>query len=326
MVRGGLDATLLVLALVLAPAARAAGPAPSAKPATAKAVNSAPPARSPTPTPAITLAALAEQVLPDADDVALVLDLADERLLLDHHPRSARSHRIAPGSVLKAFTAYALLAHGLEQHEHRCDGQHTDASGVARTCWDRRGHGALRLRTALAASCNVWFYAALEQLEPREVLDAWRRFGLPHAATAAVVADEIPAALSASEVLDVGLGDHRALGITPYSLLEATSRLARRDTRTGLDATNLQVIAHGLEEAARSGTLAATFAGLDVAAKSGTGPREGRGMRGVIIGWTPAAQPRLVFVVVKDRGRGARDAGPPARALLSRVLEERASP
>ena len=283
-------------------------------------------ASAPTPTPAITLAALAEQVLPDADDVALVLDLADERLLLDHHARSARSHRIAPGSVLKAFTAYALLAHGLEQHEHRCDGQHTDASGVARTCWDRRGHGALRLRTALAASCNVWFYAALEQLEPREVLDAWRRFGLPHAATAAVVADEIPAALSASEVLDVGLGDHRALGITPYSLLEATSRLARRDTRTGLDATNLQVIAHGLEEAARSGTLAATFAGLDVAAKSGTGPREGRGMRGVIIGWTPAAQPRLVFVVVKDRGRGARDAGPPARALISRVLEERASP
>ncbi len=325
MVRGGLDATLLVLALVIAPAARAAGPAPSSKPATSKLVSSAPPASPPT-TPALTLAALADQVLPDPDDVALVIDLTDDRLLLDHHPRSARGHRIAPGSVLKAFTAYALLAHGLEQHEHRCDGQHIDVSGVARTCWDRRGHGALRLRTALAASCNVWFYAALEQVEPREVLDAWRRFGLPHAATAAVVADEIPAAPSASELLDVALGDHRALGITPYALLEATTRLARRDTRTGLDATNLQVIAHGLEEAARSGTLAGTFAGLDVAAKSGTGPRLGRGMRGVIIGWAPAARPRFVFVVVKDRGRGARDAGPPARAMLMRLLEDSARP
>lgn len=317
MIRGGLDATLLVLVLVLAPGAVAAGPPSPPAPASRS---------QPATTPALTLGALAEQVLPAPDDVALILDLTQDRLRLDHHPRSARSHRIAPGSVLKAFTAYALLEHGLEQLEHRCTGQHTDASGVLRTCWDRRGHGTLRLRTALAASCNVWFYAALERVEPRDVLDAWRRLGLPHAATPEVVADEVPVAPSPSELLDVGLGDHRALGITPYALLEATTRLARRDIRAGLDATHLQVIAHGLEEAVRSGTLAGTFAGLDVAAKSGTGPREGRGMRGVIIGWTPAARPRFVFVVVKDRGRGARDAGPPARALLVRLLEESARP
>lgn len=319
MIRGGLDATLLVLALALTAPVRAAGPAPS-KPAAPGPTTA--PRLSASPAAADTLAALAERVLPEPDDVALILDVAGERLTLDHHPRSARSHRIAPGSVLKAFTAYALLEHGLEQHEHRCTGQHVDARGVARTCWDRRGHGTLRLRTALAASCNVWFYTALEQVEPREVLEAWRRFGLPRAASADVVADELPPLIDGSELLDVGLGDHRAIGVTPYALLEATARLARRDPRGGLDIGQLQVIAHGLEEAVRSGTLAGTFAGLDVAAKSGTGPREGRGMRGVIIGWAPAAQARIVFVVVKDRGRGARDAGPPARALVARALEE----
>ncbi len=273
------------------------------------------------------LAAAAERALPAPGDTALVLDLrapAGSALLLEHHASAARRTRFPPGSVMKAFTAYALIDQ--EHAAYTCTGQHRSAEGVERSCWDRRGHGRMRLRTALAASCNVWFYQAVERVDGAAVLDAWRRFGLPSAGIGGVVADELPHQVSARDLPDVAVGDHRALGISPRSLLAATARLATRDGSTGLDPAHLELIAHGLEEAAQTGTLAGVFAGLDVAAKSGTAPRPGQaGMRGLVIGWTPAARPRFVWVVVKDKGRGARDAGPPARALVE-VLAAAAAP
>lgn len=302
--RGAALAALLVL---LPQAARAEDGAPAADAAEAA------------------LAAEAARVLPDPGDTALVLDLVEKRLVLEHHPHTARRTRFPPGSVVKPFTAYALI-----DQEHRsyvCRGQHRSPEGVERTCWDRRGHGEMRLRTAIASSCNVWFYQAVAEVEGARVLDAWRRFGLPSPGIAGVVADELPREVSARDLPDVAVGDHRALAVSPRSLLAATARLATRDASTGLDPGHLELIAHGLEEAAQSGTLAGVFAGLDVAAKSGTAPRPGQaGMRGLVIGWTPAARPRFAWVVVKDRGRGARDAGPPARAIVSLLAGRRSPP
>lgn len=261
------------------------------------------------------LAAEAARVLPAAADTALIVELRTGTLVLEHHPTTARRTRFPPGSVMKAFTAYALTDQ--ERTSFACTGRHRDAQGVERTCWDRRGHGEMRLRTALASSCNVWFYQAVGDVSAAEVLDAWRRFGLPSRGVAGVIDDEVPERVEGRDLPDLAVGDQRALGITPRALLAATVRLATRDASTGLDPGRLEVVAHGLEEAAQSGTLAGVFAGLDVAAKSGTAPRPGQaGMRGLVIGWTPAQRPRFAWVVVRDHGRGARDAGPPARALV----------
>jgi len=262
----------------------------------------------------------AELTLPDANDVALVRDLSTGELILEHHGAVAKKARIAPGSVMKAFTAYAILEAGLDRSAYVCKGEHVDPRGHHRPCWDRRGHGEMRLRTALANSCNAWFYATVERIDGARILDAWRRFGIPAAGTA----DEVPLAIDDDERLDVAVGDHRALAITARTLLDATARLATRDGQSGLNVAHLEAIAHGLEEAARSGTLASTFLGLDVAAKSGTGPKRGApGTRGLVIGWTPARAPRYVFVLVKDRGRGAKDAGPAARAIAEILGKKR---
>ncbi|CAN0594461.1 unnamed protein product, partial [Laminaria digitata] len=111
------------------------------------------------------LSAIADEHLPAAGDSATILDLHTGALLLQHHPEATQRARILPGSVMKLFTGYALLEAGRADEMTRCEGQHKGPMGPARPCWDRRGHGPMRLRTAISESCNVRFYAQSEHLE-----------------------------------------------------------------------------------------------------------------------------------------------------------------
>ena len=90
--------------------------------------------------------------------------------------------------------------------------------------------------------------------------------------------------------------------------------------QTTLDRGALELLALGMEEATQSGTLLGALP-PEVAAKTGTAPRPGGlGTRGFVVGYFPIGRPRYAFVVVKDRGRGARDAAPFARAMVAAEL------
>lgn len=81
----------------------------------------------------------------------------------------------APGSVWKAFVAYAALTNGIDASET------THCPGFA-TFYGRRFrchgvHGTVDLPTALQVSCDVWFYNAGRRLGVDVLAEAARTFG-----------------------------------------------------------------------------------------------------------------------------------------------------
>jgi cell division protein FtsI/penicillin-binding protein 2 len=258
------------------------------------------------------VAAIADRVLPDPGDAAAVVDLRTGRVVLEHH-REALERRMLPGSVMKLVTAHAILEAKRADDEVRCEGSHVDRFGTARSCWLHDGHGSMRLRTAIALSCNVWFYEQASHLSPSALLDAMTAFGLDPPRSPILSDRDLP---------DAAVGDLAGLEVTPRALLGMAARIATRGREApDLKPEHLEAIAEGMAEAVRSGTLSEVFHDLDVAAKTGTAKKENSARtRGIVVGFLPKRTPAYAFVVVKDHGRGAVDAGPPARAIAERLL------
>jgi stage II sporulation protein D len=285
--------------------------------------------------PASGLEEIAQRVLPDEGDAAAVIDLNNGRLLLEHG--SVAEKKIVAGSVMKLFSAYALLEEGLTDREYSCTGGHKDAYGTERACWLRSGHGEVRLTRAIADSCNVWFYSAAESLPPAAFLRVMKSFGIGERWVSDIpniALDTVPGLIPERDLPDVVVGDALAMEVTPLSLLRAVSVIATRGRRvtpvrgrapsieqSELDRGYLDRIAVAMEEAVESGTLSETLRGMDVAAKTGTAKKRGTPKtRGLVLGFAPRKEPRYAFVVVKSEGRGAVDAAPPARMLLESLL------
>ena len=79
----------------------------------------------------------------------------------DHRPMSNKTVQGAypPGSTFKMVTALAAFDAGLAQPDERvfCPG-YLEVSGRRFHCWNRNGHGRVHLTSALAESCDVFFY------------------------------------------------------------------------------------------------------------------------------------------------------------------------
>jgi len=84
-----------------------------------------------------------------------------------------------PGSIFKLVVAEAGLAEGvLNSHTSViCTGS-KEYFGRVRGCSDRRGHGFVQLDTAIAKSCNIFFYDLGLELGISKISDHARRLGL----------------------------------------------------------------------------------------------------------------------------------------------------
>ncbi|MDF1614009.1 penicillin-binding protein 2 [Desulfurivibrio dismutans] len=71
----------------------------------------------------------------------------------------------APGSTYKAITALAALEEGVitPDTSFQCNGS-IIFQGRRYHCWQRRGHGQVKLRQAMAESCDVYFYQLGQRL------------------------------------------------------------------------------------------------------------------------------------------------------------------
>ncbi len=84
-----------------------------------------------------------------------------------------------PGSVFKMVTAVAALEEKVVTPSERiyCNGSFRIYDVIAR-CWVRSGHGTTNLRSALAESCNVYFYEMGRRLGVDRIAQYASMFGL----------------------------------------------------------------------------------------------------------------------------------------------------
>ncbi|HKC24244.1 MAG TPA: penicillin-binding protein 2 [Thermoanaerobaculia bacterium] len=95
----------------------------------------------------------------------------------ENHPLNNRvlQNVYSPGSVFKAFAAYAALNHGIDPKERVfCNGAAT-FYGRSFRCHGR--HGSVDLKTALQVSCDVYFYTMGKRVGIDGLADAARAFG-----------------------------------------------------------------------------------------------------------------------------------------------------
>ena len=83
-----------------------------------------------------------------------------------------------PGSTVKPMNGLALLEAGVNPDERVfCGGALRVGTGVFH-CHKRRGHGAIDLRTAIAQSCDIYFYEMIRRLGYDRVAPVARAVGL----------------------------------------------------------------------------------------------------------------------------------------------------
>lgn len=277
--------------------------------------------------------------LPHAHDTVGLIALPSGRLVYSYHREALVGRRVLSGSVMKVFSAHALLRENKAGGHYRCKGAHRDALGIDRPCWYRPGHGEMSLHSAIAGSCNAFFYERTFGMKDRVLLDTFSEFGFGRpwlSDLSGVLRDIVPARIDRRDLPDVAVGDHLSMAVSPLSLLRATTVIATRGQRispwvtqpgpresTELDPRFLNRIAHSMEATPEIGTLKDVLPPGCACAKTGTAKkREARGTRGLVVGYAPPRAPRYAFVVVKSAGTGAAGAGPAAAALLSSLEQQ----
>ena len=84
----------------------------------------------------------------------------------------------SPGSTFKMVVALAALDAGVvtKKHKFDCPGSYT-FGGRNFHCWERKGHGVVDMRTALARSCDVYFYDLALRIGIDQIQKTAREFG-----------------------------------------------------------------------------------------------------------------------------------------------------
>jgi len=86
--------------------------------------------------------------------------------------------RYSPGSIFKLVMMYSALDSGISMgKKYFCSGTF-EQSGIVFRCWNTAGHGELNLPSAVAHSCNVYFYNLGLKLGIEKIIKTSKAFGL----------------------------------------------------------------------------------------------------------------------------------------------------
>lgn len=148
-----------------------------------------------------------------------------------------------PGSTIKPFMTFAGLFYdeiSVDTHVN-CTGSYTlPGSSRKYRCWKRAGHGILNLESALARSCDVFYYQLAMGLGIDRIGDMLGQFGLgkptgidvPHEKAGLLPSRTwkrriYKQAWFPGETLNIGIGQGY-WQVTPLQMAQATARLAMR--------------------------------------------------------------------------------------------------
>ncbi|RMG48937.1 MAG: penicillin-binding protein 2 [Acidobacteria bacterium] len=283
-------------------------------------------------------------------------------------PRRALQNRAigglySPGSTFKLVMAAAGLEEGVVEPDERivCRGSAT-FHGRRFRCHRRWGHGPLRVREAIARSCNIFFYNVGDRLGIERIAAWARRFGLG-SRTGVPLAGEAEGLVPdpdwkrrtrhepwfPGETISVSIGQG-PLMVTPLQMAVVAATIASGGRRprpalheppgapppgrdVGLSPRTLEEVRSGMIDVVESehGTArAARIPGVLVAGKTGTAQVVGLdagsdpGDHSWFVGFAPADAPVLAWaILVEHGGHGGEAAAPIAGRVVRRYLERR---
>jgi len=148
-----------------------------------------------------------------------------------------------PGSTIKPFMALAGLNYGnLTPQTHlNCSGTfYLQNSTHKYRCWQRHGHGTLDMETAIAKSCDIYFYQVATSIGIDHIGELLGQFGLGQPTGIDIPSEKsglLPSrawktrvhhqAWFPGETLNVGIGQGY-WQVTPLQLAQITARMAMR--------------------------------------------------------------------------------------------------
>lgn len=270
------------------------------------------------------------------------------------------SAALPPGSVFKTVTAAAIL-----QSDKIDPDEPFDCVGYLNRKDRHRdyifthfgvGHGPTTLTTALAESCNVYFFRAARLLGPQPMLTWAERFGFGQRTGIDLPSESsgnLPSNAAGADALGISIGQADVTA-TPLQVVRATAAIAnggrlvtphvvrgsgpvRDDSESvrpllrshmieQLEPVHLDRMREGLEQVVShprgSGYKTVRHAHIDIAGKTGTAEVGGdRPDHAWFAGYAPADDPQYAFVVVlENAGSGGQAAGPVAKASVDALL------
>lgn len=168
----------------------------------------------------------AREALGEQKGAVIIMDPRSGRIRALVNRLWAVEQAFPPGSTFKIVTALAALKSGRidPQKTVTCKGKAV-IGGISVRCHDPRGHGPVNLESALAQSCNIYFYTVGRELGKEPILHWARELGLGESLVTGGSPDS-PVDVLGTPVREPGLGD---LGLQEPRLWEP------RNTRELLD-------------------------------------------------------------------------------------------
>lgn len=208
-----------------------------------------------------------------------------------------------PGSTFKMVTGLAALEAGImdKQHTVHCPGYFFLGNKQFR-CWKKGGHGTVNIISALAESCDTYFYTAAQRMGIQKIADTARLLGLGTIHNLGIPEEKqgitpdpawkrklykLP--WYAGETINTAIGQGDVLA-TPFQLAIMTARLAsgknivprlflddpiRNGGDLAVQPKNLEIIREGMSTVCNSPTGTAygsriQIVGMEMAGKTGT--------------------------------------------------------
>jgi hypothetical protein len=227
-------------------------------------------------------------------------------LLLDAHSGEVLAGRwtnpeapIPIGSLIKPFTALAYARTHRQFPDLVCHGQRD-------LCWRPAGHGRMTLETAIAQSCNAYFFSLARELSVPQTNAVLTGYGLP------------PVDAAHKSTALVGLSTDWQ--VSPLTLARAYAQLARDAHNRGSSE-----VFSGMRQSAKEGTARAVslaFPASSALAKTGTAQCT-HSRHATADGFTvllfPADDPRIVLLTRVHGVTGAATAATAAQMLRALV-------
>jgi stage II sporulation protein D len=236
----------------------------------------------------VSLQAAVEQAMSGSGGAAVVVDVTSEQILASSSRQKVESVLTTPGSTIKPFVLATLVKHGKLRSGSRLPcARDVTIRGRSFRCSHPHLVHPVDPVMALAYSCNSWFGAMAQRLEPEVLEAALRRWGFT-----------VPA--GSGEWIALGEGNVR---VSPLALAIAYARLARSKPDPA--------ILEGLAGAVQYGTAQLAATGIPAAGKTGTSTYAW------FAGLVPADRPEIALAVIVPGGTGGAAAAPLAARIIS---------